>query len=71
MARFSCRLHNQYQRRDLGILVDTKLNVSQQCSPVANMANSLLYSISKSLASRWREVILLSPDEVTPGAMCP
>ncbi|KAK4816802.1 hypothetical protein QYF61_023489 [Mycteria americana] len=44
--------------KDLGVLVDKKLNIGQQCGLVAKKTNSLLDCIRKSVASRSREVIL-------------
>ncbi|TRZ06119.1 hypothetical protein HGM15179_020988 [Zosterops borbonicus] len=50
-------LDSAQAERDLAVLVDNRLNMSQQCALVAK-ANSILANIRNSVSSRSREVIL-------------
>jgi len=51
-------LESCLEEKDLGLLVNSQLNMRQKCIQVAKAANSILACVSISVASRSREVIM-------------
>lgn len=53
----AAELESGFEEKDLGVLVDIKWNMSQQCPLLPKEANCIL-GCTRSVASRLREIIL-------------
>jgi len=50
-------LESSFAEKDIGVLVDNKLIMSQQCTLTAKIADSVLGCMRRTIVSRLREVI--------------
>jgi len=60
--------------RDLGLPVDGKLNMSQQCALIAQKVNHILGSIKRSMARKGKgsdPMLLLCAGETSPAVLYP
>lgn len=65
-------LESSTLEKNLEVLVDNRLTMSQQCALVAKKVNGILECIRKSVTSRSREVIFpICPGEATSGVLHP
>lgn len=51
-------MENSFAEKDLGVLVDNKVNISQQCAPAAMKVNDILIWIRQNIGSRCKDKIL-------------
>jgi len=52
------QLESSLTEKDLGVLVNTRLNMGQQCAIAAKKVNGILGCLRRNVASRSRQVIL-------------
>ena len=55
---WASQLENSFAEKDLGVFVDSKLTINQQCALAARKANGILGCVRKSIANGISKVIL-------------
>ena len=68
------RIESNFAEKDLGDLLESRLNMSQQCALSAKRASHILGSVNKSVASRSAAVITTfcsEPGETTSRVLSP
>ncbi|GAB0181709.1 hypothetical protein GRJ2_000636200 [Grus japonensis] len=63
-------LESSSVERNLGVLVDNKLNTNKQCAAGAKQANRMLGCTNKDITSRDKVIIPLSACQATSGILC-
>lgn len=69
--RHQYKLENSFAEKDLGVQVDTKLNMKQQCALDTKKAKDVLGCIQRSIASMLNEIIFPLYSVPIPGVLCP
>ena len=64
-------MESSFAEKDLGVLVHTKLTMSQQCALAAKKEYGILGCLRQSIATKSREVIFPLYSALVRGALCP
>ena len=64
-------MESSFAEKDLGVLEDTKLTMSQQCVLAAKKEYGILGCLRRSIATKSREVVFPLYSALVRGALCP